>query len=227
MIRPLLVGAWLAGMLAGPALAATHTTTVNLLSVLATPIASAKRGRARVLLPATIDTYSSPHLYGSGGATSEGVRHPARLRAATATTPTPATSRSSPPRAGRPIAGARCRSRTAIRGATPRASAARRATRRRSSGSEYGVNYTIGYIGTKAPAGRARRRGDRGRPALSARCASRASTTSPRSPATRRATSTSTPACSGCGSSRRPSTRTTRPSTTSSTPTRTATPAPT
>ena len=47
----------------------------------------------------------------------------------------------------------------------------------------------------------------------------RASTTSPRSPATRRATSTSTRACSACGWSRRPSTRTTRASTTCSTPT--------
>ena len=58
-------------------------------------------------------------------------------------------------------------------------------------------------------------------------CGSRASTTSPRSPATRRATSTSTPACSASGWSRRRSTRTTRPSTTSSTPTRTAARAPT
>ena len=40
-------------------------------------------------------------------------------------------------------------------------------------------------------------------------------------------TSTSTPACSACGWSRRPSTRTTRPSTTSSTPTSRAAPAPT
>jgi hypothetical protein len=72
MVRPLLAAACLAGMLAGPALAATHTTTVSLLSVLAKPIASAKRGKARVLVPATIETYSSPHLYGSGGATSKG-----------------------------------------------------------------------------------------------------------------------------------------------------------
>src|SRR5919198_1058110 len=43
----------------------------------------------------------------------------------------------------------------------------------------------------------------------------------------RRGTSSSTPACSACGWSRRPSTRTTRPSTTSSTPTRAGIPAPT
>src|SRR3954452_16207777 len=55
-------------------------------------------------------------------------------------------------------------------------------------------------------------------------CDSRGSTTSARSPATPRATSTSTPACSACVSWPRPSTRTTRASTTSSTPTSAAGP---
>ena len=58
-------------------------------------------------------------------------------------------------------------------------------------------------------------------------CGSKASTTSRRSRATHPGTSISTLACSVCGWSRRPSTRTIRASTTCSTPTRTAAAAPT
>ena len=62
---------------------------------------------------------------------------------------------------------------------------------------------------------------------MDASCSLKASTTSRRSRAMRRATSTSTPASSVCGSSRRRSTRTIRASTTCSTPTSSAAPAPT
>ena len=87
--------------------------------------------------------------------------------------------------------------------------------------------------GTPGPVPRTRLRRSRpppappwagGYPRWEGSCSSRASTTSPRSPATRRATSTSTRACSACGWSPRPSTRTTRPSTTCSTPTSRAAP---
>ena len=63
MVRPPLAVACLAGLLAGPALAATHTTTANLLSVLAKPIASARRGKARVFVPATIEWKERGVLY--------------------------------------------------------------------------------------------------------------------------------------------------------------------
>jgi len=148
MIRPLLVGACLAGMLASPALAATHTTTVNLLSVLSTAITSAKHGRARVLLPATIDTYSSPHLYGSGGATSRGydiqlanapdchdanVCYVAEFTAA----------------AGRPSPRVPVSLAHGLQGRYAASVCRASCNPAMLQWSEFGINYTIGYIGTK------------------------------------------------------------------------------
>lgn len=138
----------LAGMLAGPALAARHTTTANLLSVLAKPIASAKRGKARVLVPATIDTYSSPHLYGSGGVASEGydiqlanapdchdanVCYVAEFSAA----------------AGKAIAGAPVTLAHRLTGRYAASVCGASCNPAMLQWSEFGINYTIGYIGTK------------------------------------------------------------------------------
>jgi hypothetical protein len=60
----------LAAALALPTLAAAAAP--NLVSVLASPIASAKQHHVQVLLPSTINAHGVKHLYGAGGATPPG-----------------------------------------------------------------------------------------------------------------------------------------------------------
>ena len=148
MVRPPLAAACLAGLLAGPALAATHTTTANLLRVLAKPIASARRGKARVFVPATIDAYSSPHLYGSGGATSQGYDiqlanapdcHDANACYVAEFSAGP----------GKAIKGAVVTLARGLRGRYAASVCGASCNPATLEWSEFGINYTIGYIGTK------------------------------------------------------------------------------
>jgi hypothetical protein len=77
MRRRLLLTAAVAVAAGGPASLALATGgTVNLLTVLAKPLASAERGKVRVLIPGRLDAgftaYAAAHLHASGGRTAGG-----------------------------------------------------------------------------------------------------------------------------------------------------------
>jgi hypothetical protein len=135
----------LAAALAVPTLAAA--APASLLKVLSAPIASAKKHRLKVLLPSTISAHAA-HLYSSGGATARGydIQLASAPNCNDANACYVAEFLAAP---GQPISGAAVTLVHGIRGRYAASACGASCNPATIQWAEYGLNYTIEYIGSK------------------------------------------------------------------------------